>query len=354
MAVGSAWRSLGLFWLALLVVAAAGLATLAVLGPPRPEEVAVEHGPARSEAPAAAAVPDERKPAPHAEPASAAPVQAAPAAIVPGVARPDPALLERSRAFPQLMLPRVAADGRTARTVYAAPVAVPVPEQAGKPRIALLLAGFGPSERESRTAIETMPGPVGFAVSAYAGFAGPLIESARAAGHELLASIPMEPQGYPLNDEGTRSLRTGLSPEENRANLEWSLGQTAGAVGATGASDGMRGERFADLAGAFDPVVEEITRRGLIYIDPRPGRSPPQPGGATRSVDLVLDEPPARAEIEAKLVSLERIAREKGSAIGLSVQLRPVTLERIAAWAKGLQARGIILVPVSSLVESRK
>ncbi|MGI4950248.1 MAG: divergent polysaccharide deacetylase family protein [Janthinobacterium lividum] len=255
-------------------------------------------------------------------------------------------MLERSRGFPQLMLPKVAADGRAARIAYAAPA----PPASNLPRIALLLAGFGQSARDSGTASETLPGPVGFAVSTYAGNPAPLIEAARARGHELFASIPMEPQGYPLNDEGTRSLRTGLTPEENQTNLEWALGQVQGAVGATGASDGMRGERFAELSAAFDPVLDEIGRRGLLYLDPRPGRPAARPG--TRAVDLVLDEPPARAEIEAKLASLERIARDRGSAIGLIGPPRPVTLERIASWARGLQARGILLVPISSLIET--
>lgn len=318
----SAWRALGLFWVVVLLVLGGGAVALQVMGPARNEVAAAPHDvPAHSPEPPAPPVP------------------------APGIARPDPALLERAPGFPQLMLPRVV-DRRAARTVYAAPVPT---APAGAKRVALLLGSFGGSEKDSRTAIETLPGPVSFAVSAYtANAAGPLLEAARFAGHELLVSVPMEPDGYPLNDEGTRSLRTGLSPEENRTNLVWSLGQTQGAVGATGASDGMRGERFAGLPASFDPVVEEILRRGLLYVDPRPGVAT-QPGA--RSVDLVIDDSQARAEIEGRLAALERIAREKGSAIGLAGQLRPVTLDRIAAWSQGLAARGMVLVPVSSLVE---
>jgi polysaccharide deacetylase 2 family uncharacterized protein YibQ len=67
-------------------------------------------------------------------------------------------------------------------------------------------------------------------------------------------------------------------------------------------------------------------------------------------VDVVVDDPPARAEIEAKLATLERLAREKGSALGLAGPLAPVTIERIASWAKGLDDKGIALAPVSALV----
>ena len=288
---------------------------------------------------------------PHAEEAHApapvpARVEAAPPAR-PRVAAPDPALLEPSRSFAPALLPRVAADGRAARVVYAGPLPAAV---AGAPRIALLVAGFGQSERDSRAALDQLPGAVAFAVSAYAGTQAAMLEAARAAGHELLASVPMEPQGFPLNDAGTRSLLTGLTAEDNRLNLEWALSRTQGAVGATGASDGMRGERFAEVSGAIDPVLDEIGRRGLLYVDPRPGRAPSRPGLMARAVDVVLDDSPARAEIEGKLVTLERVARERGSAIGLAGQLRPVTIERIADWAKKLEARGLVLVPVSALV----
>ncbi len=318
----SGWRALGLFWLVLLMLGGAGAAALQAMGPMPRAPAAVDAPPAPREAP---------------------PVAQQTRRVLP----PDPALLERSAAFPPAQLPRVAPDGRAARSVYAAPTP-PVP--AGAPRIAVLMSGFGLSEKDSAGAVDALPGPVSFAASAYSGIPPAVFEAARAAGHELLVSVPMEPAGYPLNDAGARSLLTGLSPADNRQNLEWALGRIPGAVGATAASDGMRGERFADVSGALDPILDEIGRRGLLYIDPRPGRVPSRPGLPGRAIDLVLDESPARAEIEAKLLALERIARERGSAVGLVGPPRPVTIERIAAWAQTLEGKGIVLVPVSALV----
>jgi hypothetical protein len=219
-----------------------------------------------------------------------------------------------------------------------------------RPRIALVVTGLGMSDSDSRAAIEALPGPVTLTFSPYASSPEPLLELARARGHETLISIPMESQGYPLNDAGSHSLLTGAEPAQNRANLEWSLSRIQGYVGATGAIDSMRGERFAEQSSTLGLVVDELGRRGLLYLDPRPGRS--ASGKApSRTVDLVVDDPPARAEIEAKLAGLERLAREKGAAVGLAGPLRPVTVERIAAWAKGLDEKGITLVPVSALVE---
>lgn len=345
----SGWRGLGIFWAAVLLSAGAGVATLQVLGPPpgsrTPALTSPElPNPAPDAAPLATPAadhPHDPTPAPHTD--------AAPTPDPTRVAPPDPALLEPGPNGAKL--PRISSDGRIARIVYAAPLPPNLPKG---PRIALLVSGFGQSEKESRAALDSLPGPVSFAVSPYAAAPASLADAARAAGHELLASLPMEPQGFPLNDAGSRSLLTGLSPADNRTNLEWALARTPGAVGATSASDGMRGERFADVSGAIDPVLDEIARRGLLYIDARPGRIPDRKGLAARGVDVVLDDPPGRAEIEAKLVTLERIARERGSAIGLAGPPRPVTVEKLAAWLKGLKDRGLVLVPVSALVGSPK
>jgi polysaccharide deacetylase 2 family uncharacterized protein YibQ len=67
-------------------------------------------------------------------------------------------------------------------------------------------------------------------------------------------------------------------------------------------------------------------------------------------VDVLVDEPPVRSEIEAQLARLEQIARDRGAALGLAGQPMPVTVERLAAWAATLGSRGVVLVPVSALV----
>jgi len=259
------------------------------------------------------------------------------------IAEPDPALLELSHAFPSAGLPRIGADGRLPRVAYRRPA----PPPGARPRIALLMAGVGLAAADSRAAIDRLPGAVSLAFSAYTPNPETLLEAARSRGHEILASLPMEADGFPWNDAGPRSLLTGNPPVANRENLEWAMSRLQGYVGLTGASDGLRGERFADQGSSFGLVLEETARRGLLYIDPRPGA--PAPAGAGRTVDAVIDDPATRADIEAKLILLERMARDHGSALGLAGPLRPATVERIAAWAEDVEKRGYQLVPVSAL-----
>lgn len=221
-----------------------------------------------------------------------------------------------------------------------------------RPRVAVVVAGLGQSDSESRAAIERLPGAVTLAFSAHSPAPEALLAMARATGHEVLLSLPMEPQDYPYDNPGEHALLTGAAPAQTMRNLEWVMGRMTGYVGLTGASDGMRGERFAALASVFGPVLDEVARRGLLYLDPRPTDgypADPLPGVPHARTDFVIDDPPSRADIDAKLLALERLARERGSAVGLAGTLRPVALEKIATWARDAEGRGIVLVPVSAL-----
>ena len=223
-----------------------------------------------------------------------------------------------------------------------------------RPRIALLLAGIGQSNVYSDDASRLLPAAVSFAVSPYAIQPDRLLDDIRARGHEFLLSLPMEPQGSPVNDAGPQSLLSGATPAQNMQRLEWALTRFAGYAGVTNALDGLRGERFTTSASQLAPVLDALSTRGLLYVDAAaiPGRSTSTPSGhlVSRPVDLVIDEPAVRTEIEQKLQRLEQVARDRGSAIGLAGLPRPVTIDRLAAWANGLAARGIALAPVSVLL----
>ncbi len=334
-------RALGWFWGAVLIALAGGGGVLQWLGPPHAPPPM--HAAATSPRQTAAKPREDTAPTAGLAPTATA---AAEGNAAPGMIHaPDPALLEPSATFPGGMLPRLGPDGRAPMRVYAAPAA---PADA-RPRIAVLLSGIGMSETDSLEAIRTAPPAVSLAISPYAFHPERLLAEARLAGHETLVSLPLEPDRYPIDDSGNHSLLTGNAPARNAQQLEWALTRFAGYVGATGALNGMRGERFAGAPEQMAPVLHDMAARGLLYIDPRPGAAPP-PFAFGRGVDVVVDEPAVRTEIEASLARLEQAARDHGSALGLVGMPRPVTLDRITAWASTLAARGFVLVPVSALV----
>jgi hypothetical protein len=336
------WRGLGRFWLVIAALLIVGGAALQFLGPPSPSP----------EGPRPIARQDQvlPRPAKPVVPEAARPPQPTrrPGRDTPGpIADPDPALQVPASASTSDLLPRIAADGRMPMQVYAAGF----DSSSRRPRVGVLLAGIGLNQADSEAAIRLLPGGVTLAVSPYAQNTAKVLTAARAAEHEYLLSIPMEPQGFPLNDPGNQALMTSLSPEQNRSRLEWMLSRIAGYVGAVGAEGSMRGERFASLPEEIDPVLAALAQRGLLYVDPRPDAAP-LPLVWSRRVDIVIDEPGAAADIDDKLARLAQMAREKGSALGFAGAVRPVTIRRLAAWTGGLAADGLALAPVSALVQA--
>jgi hypothetical protein len=62
---------------------------------------------------------------------------------------------------------------------------------------------------------------------------------------------------------------------------------------------------------------------------------------------------PTPTEIDRALARLEAIARDNGSAVGLATA-QPGTIARIAAWAKSVEGRGYVLVPVTMIAAKAK
>jgi polysaccharide deacetylase 2 family uncharacterized protein YibQ len=315
------WIWLGVFWLVVVLAFGGGGVTLAVLGPPAAPTAELALAPIETPPPA--------PPPPRGVPESLA-------------RHVDPALVEFTAAG---ALPRIGPDGRMPMRAYARPF----DRQDPRPRVALILGGIGLRAGLSEEAIRTLPRNVALAFTPYAPNPIPLIEAARERGFETLLALPMEPTGFPMNDPGHRALLTGLSAGENAQRLEWLLARFPGHVGAVGALTSMRGDRFAALAEPFAQMQLALNARGLLYFDARPGAPHPQRAWGF-TVDVVVDEPHTRGEIEQRLAQLERLARERGGALGYLGEVTPVSLERLAAWSGGLDARGVALAPVTALV----
>ena len=335
----ASWRGLRCFWLGVLALAAAASGAAQVLGPN-------QHSPTRPVPPPLAAI-AEPAPPPHPPPAPARHATVEPTRPIGSpIPAPDPAVLEPP-ADGDTMLPRIGADGRQPRRAYAAGWNPADPRK----RVAILLGDIGLSTRYSDDAIARLPAAVSLAISPYADISPALLDRIRAAGHEMLVALPMEPNSFGLADPGPRALLTSATLEQNLTQLNRALGGLSGYVGVTGALGALHGERFAS-SGQMADMLGVLASRGLLYIDPRPrGTLPPLAHHlASRAVDIVLDDRAAvRTEIDARLDRLTEQATQSGSALGLASAPTPVLLDRLATWSAGLAARNIVLVPVSAL-----
>jgi polysaccharide deacetylase 2 family uncharacterized protein YibQ len=161
----------------------------------------------------------------------------------------------------------------------------------------------------------------------------------------------MEPLDFPDSDPGPHTLRAGQEEEANIQRLTWALTRFTGYAGVTN----LLGQRFLSDSQALSPVLTYLNRRGLYVFDNGVASQSVLPSVAGQvgipaaqsgpAIDSIQTAP----EIDRRLSDLETQARANGSAVG-SAFLYPVSIGRIAAWAKGLEARGFVLVPVSAIV----
>jgi len=366
------YRALGVFWAALLVFVAAVGATLQALGPLQPQPPAAR--------------PSVPTPAPRPAPAPVRPEPPKPKPVA-GIPAPDSELLDPTPDFPGRYLPQIGRDGREPSRVYASQA---YDKNAKPPFLSLVVAGGGLDQGLTEQTLRDLPGAVDIAFSAYMPGkddedaekamtdhvraavthveppapvrADALAELARALGHECLESIPMEPNlAGNSADEGPKALMTSASDETVKQYLAWSLSRLGGCIGATGASDGFTGDRFAQTSPNFSLVLEQAADRGLLYLDPRTGApllAVETSGNNVRVADVIIDQPqnPERPEdpappdvIDRRLDDLVAKAKLNGAAIGLAGPPTLMLLTKLREFTSGLSGRGVTLVPLTAL-----
>lgn len=351
-----------LLWLVAGGAAAAVLvAVLLATSSPSPEEVAVEvdlpppplsdpNAQPAPASPAAGADPATVRPGPG-NAVSVPPVAADAFARIPLAPRaaplppaPDPALVEVTA---EGALPRRGGDGRLPWQAYARPFAT----ADARPRIGVIVTGLGPSAVVTREIIRRLPADVTLAFQPTAADAATWGREARAAGREIMLSLPVQGAAFPFVDRGPEALAGGVDAAENRARLHRLLARLAGYVGAL-ADVGAEGAGNADAEAseALNLAGGELAERGLIlvssFLDRSKGGDVPQLG-----IDPAV-EPDADVDtVRSRLVEAEAAATAKGYAL-IVVEPTPAAAEAVAAWAGTLAGKPVVLAPVSAVARA--
>lgn len=231
--------------------------------------------------------------------------------------------------------------------------AVAVADLDGRPMVAIIIDDLGVNRRNSRRAI-ALRGPLTLAFLTYARRPERLIEAARAAGHELLLHVPMEP-GSDLVDPGPNVLRSDLPPDELVRRLAWGLDRFDGYVGI----NNHMGSKFTVSPSAMARVMFELKARGLLFVD---SLTAPDSVGARMARhldvpyverDLFLDNQPGVPYIHRQLARLEAVARARGYGVAIGHPYDS-TIEVLGEWLASAEARGFAVVPVSAVVRYRR
>ena len=247
------------------------------------------------------------------------------------------------------LLPKRAKDGRSPASVWARHVEGSANTM---PRIAVLFTGLGLNQGLSRRAMKSLPAKVTLAFSPYGRTLGPLVEEAGRQGHEMMLQVPLEPHDYPTSDTGPKTLLVDRSMKENRSHLHWALGRFTGYFGVVNA----KGGRYLANKNAAGGLFRELQRRGLYFFRDHAAGSPvllklaEQVGLGYSQATLEIDRNPSKEGVMQALEKLEAVARRSGIAVGVA-RMHPISIDLVARWAKRLESRGLMLVPVSAVYE---
>ncbi|RDJ09742.1 divergent polysaccharide deacetylase family protein [Rhizobium grahamii] len=262
-------------------------------------------------------------------------------------ALPNDALLEET---PFGRLPIVGPDGRRPMDQYARPWS-----GAQGTRIAIVVSGLGLSQTGTQRAIQQLPEEVTLAFAASGNSLQRWMQEARRGGHEILLQVPFEPFDYPANDPGPDTLLTSTSAAKNIENLHRAMGEITNYTGIMN----YQGGRFLSDPNAMEPVMRDIEKRGLLFLDD--GTSAQSKTAAIAKgteapyafADVQLDKQLDVNAIIQKLDELERVAKRNGQAIGVAAAFDE-SIDAIAQWTQEAAMRGIEIVGVAALANDPK
>ncbi|MER9055953.1 divergent polysaccharide deacetylase family protein [Mesorhizobium sp. M0213] len=255
---------------------------------------------------------------------------------------PDKALIEASETGP---LPIRAADGRRPFDVYARPWS-----GARGARVALVIGGLAVSQTGTQAAIAKLPAEVTLAFAPQGNSIGRWMQVARQGGHEVIMQVPLEPFDYPNVNPGRNTLTVAATPDENLKNLRWALSRTTNYTGVMN----YMGARFSADATAMGPLMAELGKRGLAYVDDGSSARSLAPELALKDGvpfvggDTAIDAVQDRGAILKKLDGLEATARAKGFAVGIGSAF-DLTVDTVSSWVTEAKKRGIEIVPISAV-----
>jgi uncharacterized protein len=225
-----------------------------------------------------------------------------------------------------------------------------------RPRIAIIIVGLGPLHAATSAAINQLPAEVTLSFDPYDQALPEWIGLAHAIGHEVMLDLPTGDE-VPMAAGGSVPLTISLdgiakpAQSADLQRLDWVAGRAGGYIGLAASNSALAGS-----AAERGSVLRAMGRRGLLLLDTNPGDA--GLGGTSAfglprvTVDLDIDQRADSLSVDAQLAALEARARQTGFAVGIAKGY-PVTIERLAAWSRGLQEKNLALAPVSALANQQ-
>ncbi|MEM8833083.1 MAG: divergent polysaccharide deacetylase family protein [Pseudomonadota bacterium] len=220
-------------------------------------------------------------------------------------------------------------------------------------KIAIVIDDMGMNLKQSRAAI-ALPSEITLAFLPYAEKVKQLSAQAREEGHELIIHAPMEAvsSDVPLGDMALRENMDGthFALEFNRMALSFD--------GYVGVNNHM-GSKLTQNAEHMGYLMNQLKARDLYFLDSRTiHTSVAMDVAAAYGVpiierDVFLDHEESDAYVLKALQTVEKIARDHGSAVAIG-HPKEITMRALQKWIPTLEKRGFELVPLSDLIQENQ
>jgi polysaccharide deacetylase 2 family uncharacterized protein YibQ len=213
----------------------------------------------------------------------------------------------------------------------------------------VIVTGLGLARELSARAL-ALPPAIGLSFSPYADRVADWQARARAAGHEALLDLPLQPLRFPADDGGPLMIPLAAPPAGQEAILARVLA-TGGGPSAVAAAAGA----FAAEPERFAPLARVLHARGLGFVELGGSALEAVAGAARLAYAPALGrlEPVAKGgALDLGLDAAADKAREAGWAVAF-VPAAPVSLDRLAGWVEALPAKGVTLVPPGTILAAR-
>lgn len=230
--------------------------------------------------------------------------------------------------------------------------AVPFTPEPGKALIAVVIDDMGVDYKHSAEALK-LPAGVTMSYLPYGREIKKQVAAAKAAGHEVIVHMPMEPMRRTANP-GPDYLGVKFGAEELHARLVRNLSAFDGYVGI----NNHMGSRFTQDRAGLEVVMGELKKRGLMFLDSKTiNTSLGEKVAAAHRLpvthrDVFLDDEETETFTEGALEKVEAYARRHGSAVAIG-HPKAITLKDLNAWTPGLAARGFQLAPLTAVLKYR-
>lgn len=214
--------------------------------------------------------------------------------------------------------------------------------------IAIIIDDIGNNKRLGERAI-SLPGDVTFAILPYSVYARSLSESAHTLKKEVIVHLPMTNLGQqPIGPGGLSDL---LSKDDFLRNIAAAIEKVPHAKGI----NNHTGSYLTQQTEQMGWLMDDIKRRNFFFIDSRTtAKSVAQRIAGEKAIlssrrDVFLDNKPSYFEIDQAFRKLLKLAKTRGTAIGIG-HPHEITLDYLEKAIPHLKQQNVEVIPVSNLI----